>query len=78
MSYSTFLSNKRVCVKVARKGNKLEVQEGIYFLAPGTAVLPIKSIDKIVDIEGNEIEATGQFYTTAETIDPYHMITDLF
>lgn len=33
---------------------------------------------KIVDDEGNEIKPTGRFLWSAETIDPYHLVVDMF
>lgn len=72
------LSQKRVCVKVERKKNKLVVMQGIYELPPGTLLCSLYENDKVVDPEGNELKATGRYYITAETINPYHLLVDLF
>ena len=33
---------------------------------------------KIVDDNGEEIKPTGRFLISAETIDPYHLVVDMF
>lgn len=40
--------------------------------------LYLGDVIKIVDNEGNVIEATGRYYITAETINPYHLVIDIF
>ena len=48
----------------------------------GTPVMPVNFLSddfKVYDKEGKEvIEPTGLFFITAETIDPYHIILDIF
>ena len=47
-----------------------------------TLVMPVDFISndfEVYDKEGKEvIEQTGRFFITVETIDPYHIILDIF
>ena len=81
MERQLILEKPRVCVKVEKeKRNLYQVvlsgQENIFLLKAGTALIPFKG--EIVDAIGNPIPATGTYYRTAETIDPYHLVTDWF
>lgn len=74
------LTKPRAGVKVIHTGtNKktYQVTEDIVILPAG-----IYMIEKpgciITDKNGNEIKPTGRFLYTAETIDPYHIVTDMF
>ncbi len=44
---------------------------------PGVKVFPIDEEIKVCDEKGEEIQPSGRFYRTAETINPYHIIFDL-
>lgn len=71
------LQKPRVAVKVEKKGRKLYViPDEIHFLKPGTLLM--KCPYEVVGPDGEKIEPVGQFVMTAETIDPYHMVTDWF
>lgn len=73
------LSHSRVCVKVKRNKHKLELcDDGLYMLPAETILCPLPENDIIVDRDGLELNASGRFYITAETIDPYHLAVDLF
>lgn len=54
----------------------------VVLVSEGTLILPTFYISdklKVYDREGKEeIEPTGNFWITAETIDPYHIILDIF
>ena len=82
-----YLSNKRVGVKVERFGKQREhkykiSEQEIIIVKEGTAIIPLEQISdkaQVYSIDGAElIEPTGRFYITAETIDPYHIILDIF
>lgn len=82
-----FLNKERVGVKVERFGSKREhkykiTEDSIVMVKNGTLVMPVNFISddfKVYDKEGKEvIEPTGRFFITAETIDPYHIILDIF
>ena len=72
------LESKRSCVRVKQDRSKYIVQPGITFMKPGTLLRELKNGEKIVDEEGNEIEPSGRFLITAETIFPNHLVTDIF
>lgn len=82
-----FLNKERVGVKVERFGSKREhkykiTEASIVVVKNGTLVMPVNFLSddfKVYDKEGKEvIEPTGRFFITAETIDPYHIILDIF
>lgn len=45
-------------------------------LPEGTSMIDFEG--NLFDDKGNEIFAEGKFYMTAETIDPYHLLVDMF
>ena len=82
-----FLNKERVGIKVERFGSKREhkykiTEDSIVAVKNGTLVMPVNFLSddfKVYDKEGKElIEPTGRFFITAETIDPYHIILDIF
>lgn len=82
-----FLNKERVGVKVERFGSKREhkykiMEDSIVVVKSGTLVMPVDFISndfEVYDKEGKEvIEQTRRFFITAETIDPYHIILDIF
>lgn len=82
-----FLNKERVGVKVERFGSKREhkykiTEDSIVTVKNGTPVMPVNFLSddfKVYDKEGKEvIEPTGLFFITAETIDSYHIILDIF
>lgn len=84
MSVMSFpLSNDRVCVVVekipGRKRNQYRLltgEDNMGMLPAGTRVFEFEG--NIFDPEGNEIKPTGRFLMTVETIDPFHLVTDMF
>ena len=79
--YSYPLKQKRVAVEVRRinRSNKFQVvPDKICMLKEGTLVSELPSNFKVVDEAGNEIKALGRFLISVETIDPYHLVTDMF
>ena len=82
-----FLNKERAGVKIERFGSKREykykiTEDSIVAVKNGTPVMPVNFLSddfKVYDKEGKEvIEPTGRFFITAETIDPYHIILDIF
>ncbi|MCC8045830.1 MAG: hypothetical protein LIP12_10075 [Clostridiales bacterium] len=70
-----------VAVKVMRKGkrNTFEVlQETPVSIPANTRVFRVPDEWKIVDDHGESLCPTGYFVMTAETIDPYHLLADVF
>lgn len=67
---------------VNSRKNKYEAVDGsAILLEPGITLIPLQMISedaKILDSLGEEIKPTGNFYITAETIDPYHYVIDYF
>lgn len=76
--YSFPLRKKRIAVKVKKIGkNKFRVVPGVCVLEESTLVCE-QPFFQIVGDDGEEIPPTGTFLWTAETIDPYHLVTDWF
>ena len=74
------LGKPRVAIKVERigKSNKYEVVPGsTCVLDAATLVKENKDAD-IIDDNGEEVTASGRFLWTAETIDPFHLVVDMF
>lgn len=68
----------RACVQVRREKNALVVQDGgIQIARPSTLFGMLTPGIKVMDGDGNELPATGTFYISLETIDPYHLLTDV-
>lgn len=79
--FAHYLSTPRVCVKVRRIKNsytfELCAEEGVFLLPAGTRLIyPEKPIHVVY--EGKEVQPAGRFVITAETIDPWHIVTDMF
>ena len=76
------LESPHAAVKVCRKGNNFivdpEIKEPVIVVKAGTKIVPLCSHERVVDIDGNLIPATGRFYRSVETIDPFHLIFDIF
>lgn len=76
------LESPRVAVKVRRKGNAFivdpEIEEPVIVVRAGTKMIPLEKNERVVDPDGNEVSATGRFYRSVETIDPFHLIFDMF
>lgn len=75
------LRNARIAVKVRRTDNGKQIYEVIpgevFILSAGTMML-VQPDAQIVDDKGGELKPTGRYLFTAETIDPFHLVTDMF
>lgn len=74
------LRRKRCGVKVERinkKEHKYKVTD-VCIIGEDTPMTDLPDNFQIVDAEGAEIKPTGRFLMTAETIDPYHIVVDMF
>lgn len=79
--YSFPIEKDRVAVKVQRIGQSKSyciVPDSLSVIKQGTLVLNLPDGYKIIDESGEEIKAIGEFMISAETIDPYHLVVDLF
>ena len=82
------LQNARFGVKVERFGDKrkhmykIMREDALCLVKCGTRIIPLNYIDSKIEIfspdETQQVNAEGCFYITAETIDPYHIIVDIF
>ena len=81
MLYSYPINKNRAAVQVERVGrtNRFRVVEGsLYMINQVELVSNLPDDWKIVDDNGEEIKPTGRFLISAETIDPYHLVVDMF
>ena len=81
MLYSYPINKNRAAVQVKRVGrtNRFRVVEGsLCMINQGEVVSNLPDDWKIVDDNGEEIKPTGRFIISAETIDPYHLVVDMF
>ena len=81
MLYSYPINKNRAAVQVKRVGrtNRFRVVEGsLYMINQVELVSNLPDDWKIVDDNGEEIKPTGRFLISAETIDPYHLVVDMF
>ncbi len=76
------LDKPRVAVKVELVGGRgkkktYKVLPGIYIVKPPLTMVE-RSDASIVDDKGNPLSPEGIFLWSAETIDPYHLVVDLW
>lgn len=74
------LGKKRVAVRVQRIGrsNKYQVVPGSITMLSGEVKVGERDGAQIVDETGEAMQPSGKFLWTAETIDPFHLVTDFF
>lgn len=84
MRLSMNLSQNRAGVRCshANRSKKyvLDPEEGepIILVGAGCPVISLENDEQVVSKDGDVIRPTGRFFRTAETIDPYHIIFDMF
>lgn len=73
------LGRKRAAVKVRRIGktNKYEIVPGSIAMLSEEVKVGEKQDAIVVDENGEIVEPTGKFLWTAETINPFHLVTDI-
>lgn len=76
------LESPHATVKVRRDGNAFivdpKIEEPVIVVKAGTKTIPLDTNERVVDPDGNEVPATGRFYRSTETIDPFHLIFGMF
>lgn len=81
MEYSYPLKERRIAVKVERidgRSYKFKVVPGSICIIKEGTVVAERPEAKIFDEDGKEIKPTGRFLWSMETIDPFHLVTDMF
>lgn len=82
-----FLRNPKVGVIVEHFGNKKDhkyklTKDKPILVPAGTEVVPVYFISDNFEIFDNSqdelLQPTGNFWITTETIDPYHIVLDIF
>lgn len=81
VGYIHSLKEKRVAVKVKRAdGRSLKfklIPKSLCIVKAGTLFVE-RPEAKIIDGDGNELIPSGRFLWSAETIDPFHLVVDMF
>lgn len=73
------LDSPRICVTAKRVGNRLViVPDSIGILRADTPLFWLDEKFEVVSEDGQPVKPTGRFAVTAQTIDPYHVVTDIF
>ena len=73
------LGKKRVAVEVRKIGrNTYEVVPGKITMLSEEIMVGERKSGVVVNESGEVIEPSGKFLWTAETIDPFHFVTDFF
>lgn len=58
-------------------GDQLHVHPGIFLIKPGSTILPLPDSIQVIDSETKEpIPASGRFFVTSESLDPFHLLLD--
>lgn len=79
------LEQQRACVKIQKISNRiggkgkyrlLKGIDSIGLMKEGTILTDFEG--KLYDEDDNEIKPTGRFMISVETIDPYHLLIDIF
>lgn len=82
-----YLKSNRAGVVVERIGSKRQqkyklTEKSITMVSAGTLVIPVHFLSKNFQLYNQScdelIQPEGNFWITAETIDPYHIVIDLF
>ena len=82
-----YLKSNRAGVVVERIGSKSQhkyklTEKSITMVSAGTLVIPVHFLSdnfQLYNQNCNElIQPEGNFWITAETIDPYHVVIDMF
>ena len=82
-----YLKSNRAGVVVERTGSKRQhkyklTEKSITMVSAGTLVIPVHFLSdnfQLYNQNCNElIQPEGNFWITAETIDPYHVVIDMF
>ena len=82
-----YLKSNRAGVVVERIGRKRQhkyklTEKSITMVSAGTLVIPVHFLSdnfQLYNQNCNElIQPEGNFWITAETIDPYHVVIDMF
>lgn len=55
-----------------------EEDQPIVLVKEGCLITPLEDGEIVVTKDGEEVHPTGRFFRTVETIDPYHIILDMF
>lgn len=81
MMFSYPINKTRVAVQVERIGRTRSfrvIPDSICMINQGTLVANLPDDWKIVNEDGKEIKPAGRFLISTETIDPYHLVVDMF
>lgn len=82
-----YLKSNRAGVVVERIGNKRQhkyklTEKSITMVSAGTLVIPVHFLSDNFQLYNQNcdelIQPEGNFWITAETIDPYHIVIDMF
>ncbi|MGF7035339.1 hypothetical protein J2T17_006347 [Paenibacillus mucilaginosus] len=63
-------------VRVIREGDCLTVDSSVFIVKADNVYTPIPTGFKVQAASGEEIQPSGQFLMSAETLDPYHIVID--
>lgn len=76
--YSRNIGKIYCAVKVKFKSNKLYVEDGgISVVKPDTKIAELPTKFKVYNSENEEVQPSGKFYISVETINPFHLLMDL-
>ena len=84
MGFLSHLKNDRIGVRCfrAHRSRKFvldpEEKEPIVLIGAGCPIISLEENEQVVTGDGEVVPPTGRFFRTAETIDPYHIIFDIF
>lgn len=73
------LDKPRACVMVKKEGKRLVViPDSVNILKAETQLFWLDEMYEVVSEDGQPVKATGKFAVSAQTIDPYYALTDIF
>lgn len=75
------LRSDRAAVKCTHKFRSKEyvpIEGSIVVIKAGCPVVPLLEDEVVVTSDGVRLNPTGRFFITAQTIDPYHLLLDIF
>lgn len=53
-------------------------EDSVVIIKAGCPIMELCDGETVVTVDGEKVQPTGRFFITAETIDPYHYLFDIF
>jgi hypothetical protein len=72
------IERRRACVTARYEDGKLWIQDGIGVTKTDAIFVELPERIAVVGSDGKRIKATGKFFVSVETFNPFHLVVDMF